>query len=57
MNLLVKTSLITYASISINKFIEAELPGQRIYAFKIVISTTTFISMKVMPNYTTTDSV
>lgn len=39
------------------KFIEVGFLGQKAYAFKIVVSTAKFISMKVMPNYTTINSV
>lgn len=53
----VKTSLITYASTFIHKFIEMGLLGQRVHAFKIVISSATFISVKVMPNHTSISGI
>lgn len=50
MNILVRTSLIPYASIFINELVKVEFLGQKVYALKIVISTATLTSMKVMPN-------
>lgn len=42
-----KTSLIIYATIFINKFIEVEFLGQRVYTFKIVVSAATLFPQKL----------